>query len=43
VLLESTPSKTYGIENPANDVRAYLEGLQRAGLQVTFHGVDGRY
>lgn len=42
VLLESTPRQTYGLENTGRDVRAYLEGLQRAGLQVTCHGVDGR-
>jgi hypothetical protein len=43
VLLEATPSKVPGLENTSPDVRAYVESLQRAGLRVTFHDVDGRY
>lgn len=43
VLVESTPSQEYSLENVRDDVRPYLEGLKAAGLQVTVHGVDGRY
>ena len=41
VLLDTPLGQECGMRNVRDDLRPYLEGLQRAGLQVTFHGVDG--
>jgi len=41
VLLDTPVGQECGMRNVRDDLRPYLEGLQRAGLQVTFHGLDG--
>jgi len=42
VLLEKSPREEWGLKDVKPDVRAYVESLLRAGLQVTFHGMDSR-